>query len=86
MELETLVTLIEDRHPQNIAGQKIRRELDSLKTGLDRTGQRFCHRGLAGTRHIFEEHMPTAGNRREQLANGFRWPLMTRAMLSLTRA
>ena len=70
MELKSLIALVEHRHPQDVAGQKIRGELNTLEIRGHRTRQRFCQRGFAGARHILEEHMPTGGNGREQLAYG----------------
>jgi hypothetical protein len=48
---------------QDVAGQQVAGELDTLEAGVDGAGQRVGQRGLAHARHVFQQQM-AAGDQR----------------------
>jgi hypothetical protein len=59
MELEALLTPIEDGIAKNIGRQKVTGKLDTLKGESERPGQCLRERCLANTRNILDQKMTT---------------------------
>jgi len=74
VETEGLVTLVEDRHAQDVRRQEVGRELDALERGADRTRERLGERRLAGAGIVLEQHVAAARERREQPSDRRRLP------------
>ena len=61
MKAEGLISLVKDRNTQDIRGQEIRRELNTLELGSDGSGEGLGQSGFAGPRIVLQEDMAPAG-------------------------
>ena len=68
-KLELAALLIEDRDTGDIGRQQVGRELDALERAADRARDRLRQHGLAGARHIFQQHMAFAHQRDQHQLN-----------------
>ena len=69
VEFEGLVALVVDRHAGDVGGQQVGSELYALELRIDAACQRFRQRGLAGAGVILQEHVATAQESGDQLAD-----------------
>ncbi len=72
VELEGLITLVEQRHPEDVRGQQVRRELNALEAGVDGARQGLGERRLASAGHVLEQHVAAGGEGRHELAYSLR--------------
>ena len=66
-EFELRGFLIEDRRPRDVAGQKVRRALDSFEFAADATGQCPGQHGLRDARYILQQNVPFAKPRDQRV-------------------
>ena len=65
-KLEFLVALVEERHPGDVAGQQVGRELDAAERAVERPRHGPGQHGLADARHVLDQHVPLAQQRHQQ--------------------
>src|SRR5215218_5515889 len=68
-KFERTALRIEHAHAGDIAGQKIRRELDSLKTGANTARDSLCQYGLANSGNVLDKYMTPANECNQQELN-----------------
>ena len=72
LEDELILPGIPYAHPEYVAGQQIRRQLDPVEYAVDAAGDRVGQDGLADARHVLQQHVPTRQQRHQHAADYIR--------------
>ena len=57
LELEFLGVCVVDRHPNHVAGEHVRGELDAMEAGPDRARKRLSQRGFSNPGHVLNQQV-----------------------------